>query len=317
MAIRRLAERTQKLCRFALIFLFTTYGLAGCVALAPPVIEQPSLALRPANVTLIGEQHDAPEHHALQRQMVADLTAQHRLAALLLEMADAGASTENLPPAATEAQVQAALQWREAAWPWQNYGPSIMEAVRAHVPVMGANLPRAEMRTVMADTRWDEQVPPQVLQHHHTAIQQGHCGLMPEAQIPAMARIQIARDVRMAQTIDKTVTRWGHAAARIAKADAHADTAPTTTPTVMLLAGSAHVLRSTGIPLHLAARYPQHSIEVIVMQAGSGATLPHTEADKIIVTPALPESDYCALLRPVSRPATTNPPHATTAGPAQ
>jgi uncharacterized iron-regulated protein len=316
MAIRRLAERTKRLCRFALTFFIGAHGLAGCVALAPPITEQPSLAIRPANVTLIGEQHDAPEHHALQRQMVADLTAQHRLAALLLEMADAGVGTENLPPTATEAQVQAALQWREAAWPWQNYGPSIMAAVRAQVPVLGANLPRAEMRTAMADTHWDEQVPPPVLQHHHMAIREGHCGLMPEAQIPAMARIQIARDVRMAQTIDKTVMRWGHEAARIAKPDVHADTAPTT-PTVMLLAGSAHVVRSTGIPLHLAARYPQHSIEVIVMKAGSGATLPHTEADKIIETPVLPESDYCAQLRPVSRPATTHPPHATTAGPAQ
>ncbi len=313
MAIRWLCEHTKRFCRSARIFLFTTYGLVGCVAAVPPTIEQPNLVIRPANLTLIGEQHDAPEHHALQHRMVADLAAQHRLTALLLEMADAGVSTENLPPHATEAQVQAALQWREVAWPWQNYGPSIMAAVRARVPVLGANLPRAEMRTVMANTTWDEQVPPHVLQHHYTAIRKGHCGLLPEAQIPAMARIQIARDVRMAQTMDEAVTRWGHPAAHIAKPDAHADAAPTTPSTVMLLAGSAHVLRSTGVPLYLAKRYPQHSIEITVMQASSGETPPHTDANQIIVTPALPESDYCAQLRP----AKTNLPHTAAAVPAQ
>ncbi len=66
-------------------------------------------------------------------------------------MAEEGSSTAHLDRTATEAQVQTALSWNDKGWPWSAYGPAVMAAVRAGVPVLGANLPRARMKDAMAD----------------------------------------------------------------------------------------------------------------------------------------------------------------------
>ena len=59
-------------------------------------------------------------------------------------MAERGTSTAALPVDATPAQVQNALRWNDAAWPWAAYAPAIMEAVRAGVPVLGQPAPHAK-----------------------------------------------------------------------------------------------------------------------------------------------------------------------------
>ena len=88
------------------------------------------------------------------------------------------------------------------AWPWERYGPAVMAAVRAGVPVLGANLPRREMRRRDGATRSSTRCcPTRRSQAQQQAIRQGHCDLLPETQIAPMTRIQIARDRAMAQTI--------------------------------------------------------------------------------------------------------------------
>ncbi|MFN3830549.1 MAG: ChaN family lipoprotein, partial [Tepidimonas ignava] len=86
---------------------------------------------------LLGEQHDADAHQALQAAVVQVLAEQGRLAALVLEMAERGQNTRALAPNAPQAAVQAALQWNDRGWPWRRYGPVVMTAVRAGVPVLG------------------------------------------------------------------------------------------------------------------------------------------------------------------------------------
>lgn len=244
-------------------------------------------SLLPADVLLLGEQHDAPDHQRLQREAVLWLAARGQLAALVMEMAESGHSTQSLPPGATEAQVQAALQWNDAAWPWQAYGPVVMAAVAAGVPVLGGNLPRAQMRAAMQETAWDRHLPPSALSRQITALRDGHCGLLPESQLAPMARIQIARDASMARTAQQAL-RPGQ--------------------TVLLVAGSGHVLRSLGVPTHwpenlrskvalARVQQGQSAIKTEVSQAaGTGAHTP-ADADAVIDTPALPPRDACAELR--------------------
>lgn len=251
--------------------------LAGCTAAAPPWAPDAGLAavapLLPADVLLLGEQHDAPEHQRLQRDTVAWLAQRGQLAALVLEMAEAGTSTAGLSPDATEAQIQAALQWQEAAWPWRGYGPTIVAAVRAGVPVLGGNLPRAELRTAMAQPAWDDHLPPAALARQHQAMRDGHCGLLPESQIAPMARVQLARDARMA-----LVARQAMQPGRV----------------VVLVAGAGHVLRSLGIPTHWPT---QVRARIVLPQAGGARAGMADEADRVIATPALPVVDHCAALR--------------------
>jgi uncharacterized iron-regulated protein len=231
--------------------------LAGCASLPPAAHD----AL-PADALLLGEQHDAPQHQRLHRDTVRALAARGQLAALALEMAEQGSSTQGLARGADEAAVREALRWNEQAWPWAPYGPTVMAAVRAGVPVLGANLRRAQMRAAMADTSLDTRLAPEALARQHEAIRSGHCGLLPQTQIAPMARIQLARDRAMAQTVSQAVQE--------------SKTAGGTQRTVVLLAGAAHVDPALGVPRHLP--------EGLRAQAVSWPAAP-------------PARDYCADLR--------------------
>jgi uncharacterized iron-regulated protein len=273
-------------CRaLALALLCPALWLAGCAAAPPepgPTSEARIEALLPADVILLGEQHDAAEHHRIEREVVQALARRGALAALALEMAEQGGSTAGLPRDAGEAEVRTALRWSDEAWPWGDYGPAVMAAVRAGVPVLGANLPRTQMREAMAQSTLDAQLPGPALKAQQQAIRIGHCGLLPESQITPMTRIQIARDQAMARTL---------AGAAVAGR------------TVLLLAGAGHVDRALGVPQHLP---PGLKVEAVQMQAGTaqGATKSVAQFDQIWTTPAVPLQDHCAQLQRSMQPQT-------------
>ena len=227
----------------------------------------------PADVLLLGEQHDAPDHQRLQRETVAWLASRGQLAALVMEMAERGHSTQGLPRDASEAQARAVLQWDDAAWPWKAYGPVVMAAVGTGVPVLGGNLPRTRMRAAMADATLDQHLPAPALAEQQQAMRDGHCGLLPESQIAPMARIQIARDASMALTAQEAV-RPGQ--------------------TVLLVAGGEHVLRHRGIPTHWPQNIRSKVASAYTEQAQAAIK---TGVDIVVATPPLPPHDACEALR--------------------
>jgi uncharacterized iron-regulated protein len=198
--------------------------LAGCSA-AGPLQEAPAV-----DALLLGEQHDAGAHPGLQERYVRTLAERGRLGALALEMAERGASTAGLPPNAGEPQVREALRWNAEGWPWERYAPAVMAAVRAGVPVLGANLPRGEMREAMADRTLDTLLPGPAIKAQQQAIRRGHCDMLPERQVQPMTRVQIARDRAMAQTLASAAASG---------------------KTVVLIAGAGHVQPDVGVPQHL------------------------------------------------------------------
>lgn len=215
-------------CRIHAIVLLL---LAACATPVAP-LESRLPSLLPADVILIGEQHDAPEHQQTHRQVIEALAGRGVLAAVALEMAEQGHTTAGVARDASEAQVKAALAWEEAGWPWAAYGPAVMAAVRAGVPVLGANLPRSQMRAAMADTLLDAGVPADVLQAQREAVKSGHCDLLPDTQVGPMVRIQLARDQTMAKVLAQAVAPG---------------------KTVLLLAGGRHVDELLGVPRYLPA----------------------------------------------------------------
>ena len=230
--------------------------------------------LLPADVLLLGEQHDATEHQLIEQSVVAHLAQRGVLAAIALEMADAGTTTARLQPSASDEQVRLALQWQDNAWPWTAYGPAIMTGVRAGVVVLGANLPRARMRESMTDRKLDAALPGPALKAQQQLIRTGHCNLLPESQITPMTRIQIAKDMTMASTLSQAAVPG---------------------KVVLLLSGNGHADRSLGVPQHLA---PDLKVQVIRLSAGPDTLGDQAgSSDMVWVTPALPEKDYCAGLR--------------------
>ena len=214
------------------LFLAAAALLAGCASPVP-------LPAASADALLLGEQHDATAHPDLHQRWVASLARQGQLAAVALEMADRGATTAGLPRDASEAQVQDALHWDPQGWPWPRYAPAVMAAVHAGVPVLGANLPRAQQRAAMQDRSLDELLPGPALKAQQQAVRLGHCEMLPENQIGPMTRIQIARDRSMAQTIASALQPG---------------------KTVVLLAGSGHVEPEVGVPRHLPPAVRSESV---------------------------------------------------------
>lgn len=273
-----------------LLALFAAAALAGCSALsslsasgadAPDApIARRVAALQPVDALLLGEQHDASEHHVIERETVEALAARGHLAALALEMAEEGRSTAQLASTATEAQVQAALDWSDKAWPWASYGPAVMAAVRAGVPVVGANLPRSRMKNAMADVSLDVQLNGEAFTAQQDAVRDGHCRMLPESQIVPMTRIQVGRDRAMAQAIVKA-RKPGQ--------------------TVLLIAGAGHVVRALGVPQHLPDDVKIATVRLLAAPASAAG--PETgDYDRIWRTPPLPEKDYCAEFKRQARP---------------
>lgn len=245
---------------------------AGC-AHDPAVPVQARLdALLPADVILLGEQHDAPAHQQIQLAFVEALAARGQLAALALEMAERGTSTAQLAPDATPQQVQAALRWDKAGWPWETYAPVVMAAVHRGVPVLGANLPRDAMRQAMLDTALDTHLLASMLERQRQAIRVGHCDLLPEKNVMPMVRVQLARDASMARTVRDAILPG---------------------KTVLLVAGGGHVLRDSGVPTHLPASLRVRTVLAVAGLPGADAA---RASDMVWPTPALAPRDHCAEL---------------------
>ena len=93
---------------------------------------------------------------------------------------------------------------------------------------------------------------------------------LPESQVTPMARIQIAKDISMANTLAQAALPG---------------------KTVVLLTGSGHADRQLGVPRHLPADVKAKAVR---LRAGGAAPNDSAEAfDAVWETPALPEKDYC------------------------
>jgi uncharacterized iron-regulated protein len=223
---------------------------------------------------LFGEQHDQPDHQRQAAAVVQALAADGRLHAVVLEMAARG-----LPRDASETQVRDALQWSES-WPWVRYREVVMNGVRAGVPVLGGNLPREQLRPAMGESRWDTLVPEDARQKLLSAVREGHCNLLPESQLAPMVRMQIARDRSLAQAL----------------ADAGRDAKEG--QVLVMLSGSAHASRETGVPLHLGAVQPSLEARSIAFGAQARPGFDETRSASVEAT-----RDHCADLAKQGMPA--------------
>ena len=269
----------------ALLFAASLTMADGCAGRPEaPILELPNAgtsansarlaAMLPTDVLLVGEQHDASEHHQIEQQIIAELARKGLLAAVALEMSDIGLSTATLKPSSSEEQTRRALKWDDKGWPWAAYAPAVMTAVRAEVPVLGANLTREQISASMQDSTLDARLRGPALKAQQQAIRIGHCNLLPESQITPMTRIQIAKDIAMAGAIR-------HAALP--------------GKVVVLLAGNGHVDRQLGVPQYLTGDL---KVRVIHLRAGPADTASPPDAlDSVWATPALPATDYCADLK--------------------
>ncbi len=248
-----------------------------------------------ARFLLLGEKHDNADHHRLQLSVLESLIATNAVSGVAFEMIDAAKAgkLEGIVDRqfTDDAALKAWLEWDDG-WDWGFYSPLLRAALDAGLPIRAANIGEGAIRAIyqgQARAPPDDVFDAAAMEKLFADIDQSHCGLLPESQFPAMARVQQSRDFSMANAL-----------LSLAAADA----------TAVLIAGNYHARRNLGAPKFLLALEPARRRNEIIslsfVEVAAGETDPASylerfggtaEHDYLWFTPATPETDYCAQLR--------------------
>ncbi len=173
-------------------------------------------AISSADLVLLGEVHDNPDHHLLQARLVRTIVATGRRPALAFEML-----TENLQPEVDAARARTPREpdnlkavWKEGGWPdFDLYRPVIAAGLDVGLPLVAANLPRAEVRALVdkglaaaAPALRDRlergpQLSPEAVAALRAEMMESHCGEMPEEMMDPFILAQRARDATMSERL--------------------------------------------------------------------------------------------------------------------
>ena len=254
-------------------------GLLASCAHKPPATSLDA-ALRSRPIVLLGEVHDNAAQHAMRADALRRLLASGARPALLMEQFDrerqADIDRTLTHPGATADDVIAAAAPAQAGWDWALYRPLIALAIKYHLPLLAANVSRADTRRVidsgLASAGFDASVPSDIETPQAEAIAESHCGMIDVPQARRMVGAQIARDQFMARLIAANASRG-----------------------VVLLAGNGHVRRDIGVPRWLPAADRAQSVSIGLLESGE-AEAGNSDAgafDVVFTTAAQARPDPC------------------------
>lgn len=254
-----------------------------------------------ADVVLLGENHDNPDHHALQAWVVRQVLGAGKRPLVAFEMIDAAQSdalATHLAAHPTDAAgLGAAVGWDKSGWPdWALYRPIAEAALTAGAPLAAGNLGKDDTRAIAkgglpaalaGKLGIDDPLDPAVRQAMEADIKASHCDLLPDRALPAMVRVQRARDAHMARVLADGMAAHGGA---------------------VLIAGSGHVRADRAVPAHLAVMAPGKSVLAIgfaEIQEGKTDPAAYGEVydaetppfDVVWFTPRAEREDQCEVMR--------------------
>jgi len=258
-------------------------------------------AVASADFVALGEVHDNPDHHLLQARLVRAVTAAGRRPALAFEMltADQQAAIDAALAGAPKDPDAIAAVWQASRWPdFRYYRPILAAGLEAGLPIVAANLPRAQAREIVAKGKdaldeglrlrlaRDEPIPDAVAKELRDDMKESHCGELPEAMLDPLVLAQRARDARMAE--------------RMATAGAGRG--------AILITGKVHARVDRGVPALVAKDAPGKKVVGIAFEEVSAdaktpagyeedwgkGPLPF---DFVVFTPRAKREDACAGMR--------------------
>ncbi len=247
---------------------------------------QPGKPASTGKILLMGEVHDNPDGHAQRYADLQKLVIAGWRPAIAMEQFDRENQVE-----LTQAQAICTVadciisKVGNKRWEWPHYRPVIQLAIDYKLPLIAANLSRADAarvmregyaavldKTTISSYKLDQSLPTAIVDGQRAAMEGGHCGKMPDNLVPSMVRAQVARDVVMAKIITENAERG-----------------------VVLLAGNGHVRRDLGVPAWLTANqqaslqvhgYVEAQPEKDGMYDSSHMIKAHTRADPCSSIPA-------------------------------
>lgn len=260
-------------------FLIIVLVLYAGVAVAQGYMD----GARSADIVIIGETHDNPDHHRLQATLVSDL----RPAAVVFEMISPDQAATITPALiADEAALSVALEWESSGWPAFNMYYPVFAAAEDAVIYGAAVLPddiRKAMRQGTTQVfrgfapRFDLHQPlPAEQQAARLALQDdAHCNAIPAEMLPAMVEVQRLRDAELAS-------------AALLALDNHG--AP-----IVVITGNGHARNDWGVPAMFKLVRP--ALKVISIGQGEDGVPPEGGFDYIVDAPAPNRSDPCDVFR--------------------
>jgi uncharacterized iron-regulated protein len=249
-------------------------------------------------VVLLGEVHDNAAQHAARAQALAQVLEAGLRPALAFEQFDRDRQAEidrALGQAGLDdgARIDRLVALGGHGWNWSLYRPYLTLALQYRLPIVAADLSRAEAIRVSKEgfgAIFDgatqrqlglEPLPPALLKTQQQAVDEGHCHQMPEAMLPALARAQIARDAVLAQAIQPYLDRG-----------------------VILLTGNGHARRDIGVARFLPPAQQQRVTTIgLIEQDAADDAAPYGAYDIVFRTPVQPREDPCLTLKERGRSA--------------
>jgi uncharacterized iron-regulated protein len=290
---------SRSIARGALFLALATLLAALCGAVdaeSPPFPWEDRL--RGDAIVLLGEVHDNPVQHRLRLEVLRRAFEAGWRPSIAMEQFDREQQVD-IERARMERPLDADYLIEKAAtehgksingWNWEYYRPYVALALQYGVPLLAANLSRRDAQKVieLGDSAvFDDSMQhllgldrqrPSLLEAQENEIDLGHCHTLPRAQLPAMARAQVARDAVMAGVLRE------HAAQG-----------------VVLLAGDGHARRDIGVATWFDPPTLARVFAVAFLERGDSP--PRSSAfDAVVSTDAEPRPDRCATLRRREKP---------------
>ena len=241
-------------------------------------------AIGSRSIVLLGEVHDNAAQHAMREQALRRWIEGGARPTLLMEQFDREQQDEldralARPGATADAVIAsaAAVSARPGqGWHWPFYRPYVALAIEYRLPIVAANVSRADARRVISEgllaLGFDPHVPPDVAVGQENEILDGHCGQLDAADARRLVAAQVARDQFMARMIERAGLR-----------------------AVVLLAGNGHVRSDIGVPRWLKPATRERSISIGLVE--SPASVESMHFDRVLSTPEQPRVDPCAAMR--------------------
>jgi uncharacterized iron-regulated protein len=244
--------------------------------------------MRRRPVVLLGEIHDNEVQHAMRALALELLLQGGARPALAFEQfdrerqADIDRVRQNANLAAGD-RLERLVALGAHGWNWSLYRPYLVLALRYDLPIVAADLSRADAMRVSqqgyaavfdapAQARLGlDRLPEELLRAQQKAVDEGHCHQMPEQMLPAIARAQVARDAALAEAIAPYLDRG-----------------------VVLLAGNGHVRRDMGVPRFLPAEQLARLTSIgLIEQDAAPEAVPPGAYDAVFRTPVQARKDPC------------------------
>ncbi|MEX0329573.1 MAG: ChaN family lipoprotein [Ruegeria sp.] len=234
-------------------------------------------AMQSADIVILGEIHDNPQHHLVQTKAIEAISP----SAVVWEMVtEEGAQRLAQKAATNPEELSRILRWAESGWPPLSMYYPVFQATNA--PVYGAMVPRAAAQAAMkrgaatalgADAaRYGLTVPlaPDDQAAREADQLLAHCNAIPEESLPQMVAIQRLRDAVLTRSILTAVEETGGP--------------------VAVITGNGHARKDRGIPTFLSRLRP--GLKVFVLGQSEDGVI-DGEFDAVIDSPTIDREDPC------------------------